>query len=48
MLSTGTLADSVALPQPDVFPILAGVLISNWNQIVQFLKQIALLQSVTT
>jgi hypothetical protein len=26
----------------------AGVLISNWNQIVQFLKKIATLQAATT
>jgi hypothetical protein len=27
---------------------LVGILISNWNQIVQFLKQIAMLQVATT
>jgi hypothetical protein len=26
---------------------LAGVLISNWNRIVEFLKQIAMLQAAT-
>jgi hypothetical protein len=27
---------------------LAAVLVSNWNQIVQFLKQIAMLQQAST
>jgi hypothetical protein len=27
---------------------LAGLVISNWNQIMDFLKQIAMLQTVTT
>jgi hypothetical protein len=27
---------------------MAGLVISNWNQIMDFLKQIAMLQTVTT